>query len=74
MNNLDAAIDLQNIIITATNADGARMTLDIPGEDDLDAWQMHLKTILTHLGFIVDEVEINSESDEYDEDVVKEEK
>lgn len=43
---------------------GTSMTIGIPFDADLDDWAGHLKTILVFLGFAVDNIAINPESDD----------
>ena len=56
--------ELKDTEVRVSDSVGGTMTLVIPWEADLDAWEGHLKTILTFMGFSVDEVDINPESDD----------
>jgi hypothetical protein len=61
---MDEFDDLKDITIRVTDTGGFPMTLVVPWDADLDAWEPILKTILTFLQFSVDEVAINPESDD----------
>lgn len=54
-------IDQKPVLVRVTDSEGREMTLKVHGEDTLTEWESHLKTIMTFLGFSVDEVEINPE-------------
>lgn len=59
--------ELREIEIKVTNTRGCSMSIAVPADDTLDDWHGTIKTILTYLGFAVDEVLINPDSDDLQE-------
>jgi hypothetical protein len=54
----------KDIEIRVTDTGAGSMTMVVPWDADLDDWAGKLKTILTFLGFSVDTIDINPESDD----------
>jgi len=63
--------DLQDIHVSVLGSESSRLDLRIPWDDNLDEWANHLKTILVFLGFYVDKIDINPESDDPQEPTEK---